>query len=186
VIEIGYKLSSEEHGSLERNGSRMKFSFGMTALMAAALLSSDVGRVVAGEAVQIKAIHFDPPGDESRNDRRLNQERVVIKNFGRRTRYLDGWKLRDRTGNVFVFPDDVEVFAGDRVIVHTGRGRNEPARCTANGAARCVTHLYWGRGRPVWNNGRDAATLKSRRGSVVNRCRYTTSDESPKRCRPER
>jgi len=133
-------------------------------------------------SMQFRKIYFDPPGRDSASNEDLNAERVVIRNETSGDRRLEGWVLKDAGGeNVYTFPD-VTIHSGDSVIVHTGQGRQKPAACTVNGHRVCVTHLYWGLDAYVWDNDTDRAKLKSRSSNVVDRCGYSSTDESPKRC----
>jgi hypothetical protein len=137
----------------------------------------------AAGSMHIKKIAFDPPGADNGSNDSLNQEKVVIRNDARRSKQLQGRKLRDRgADHVFIFPK-LNLRPGDVVYVHTGRGERRPSPCVAGpGYIHCFTHLYWGLDNYVWNNAGDVATVKDDEGIVVDRCRYTASVDSPKRC----
>ncbi|MGJ7460028.1 lamin tail domain-containing protein [Halomonas sp. MA07-2] len=86
---------------------------------------------------------FDTPGDDHLA---TEQEVVAIRNVGTRSVVLTDWRLADRARHTFRFPV-FELFAGQTVSVHTGRGTDSSER------------LYWGRNRAVWNNTGDRSTL---------------------------
>lgn len=71
----------------------------------------------------------------------LATEAVQIVNSGTATQLMQGWKLRDDDGNVYVF-GDVRIFGeGAGVLLHTGPGDDSP------------TELFWGKEEPVWRSG---------------------------------
>jgi hypothetical protein len=114
----------------------------------------------ASAAIRITKIYFDSPGKDTGTNQSLNEEFLVVKNTGTRTRRLGGWRLRDADGNVFRFIR-LRVEAGDRVRIHTGRGRDRPH------------NLYWDFTHYVWDNSGDTATLKNRQRRVVDHCSYS-------------
>jgi hypothetical protein len=69
----------------------------------------------------------------------LDSETVRVRNRGGPAS-LEGWTLSDSAGNEFVFPRLV-LFPGAELTIHTVGGMSTP------------THLYWGRGEPVWDAG---------------------------------
>jgi hypothetical protein len=129
----------------------------------------------------IEEVYFNSPGADDGSNRSLNGERVEIWNNSRRTKQLEGWKLRDRDGNVFRFPE-LSLDRGDFVRVHTGRGEHQ-VFCVGGGpGSYCIHELYWGSDSYIWDNKGDVVTLKAESGRVVDRCRYSKEADSPKRC----
>ncbi len=70
----------------------------------------------------------------------LQVERVVIRQNGEGLVALQGWRLQDSDGNVFVFPQ-VSLFKDGAITVFTRSGSNS------------VVELYWGLAEPVWSPG---------------------------------
>ena len=135
--------------------------------MAAAATTMLVGGLLQGMAspaeavspVRFSGVQYDSPGDDTGSNRSLNGEWVRITNHASRAKVMTGWKLRDRTGYLYVFPT-FTLGAGRSVRVHTGSGTNTS------------TDLYWRLGTYVWNNTGDKATLKNRSGVVVDTCSW--------------
>ncbi len=105
--------------------------------------------------VRIVYINYDAPGNDWYNP---NGEYVVIKNYGPNPVNLKGWKLKDRAGHTFVFPD-ITLQPGESVYIHSGEGVN-----TGN-------TLYWGNGA-IWNNDGDTAYLYDASGKLVDTYYY--------------
>ena len=120
-------------------------------------------------AIRIVKIYYDSPGTDTGSNSSLNAEWIRIKNTGSKRRTLTGWKIRDASGHVYRF-GRFRLRPGRTLTVHTGRGSNT------------ARHRYWGRERYVWNNRRDTATLKNRRGSIVERCSYRSRSRDYKIC----
>lgn len=117
--------------------------------------------------VQLSKIYFDVPGSDTPG--KLNQEYVVLCNEGNESVALEGWKLSDPDGHVYEF----KVFSlkgGKCVSVHTGPGTDGPQ------------HVYQDAGEYIWNNDGDRATLRKANGDRADRCRYTSSADSPHEC----
>lgn len=124
----------------------------------------------ASAVVKIKAIYFDPPGNDSGSNSHLNKEYVVVKNTGRKAKQLKRWKLIDRgRDHTFRFPK-FKLKAGRSVKIHTGRGRDNRF------------NLYWRNDWYIWNNDGDTATLKTKGGRTASRCAYSSATSNPKRC----
>jgi micrococcal nuclease len=100
--------------------------------------------------VKIVYIHYNAPGNDWDNP---NGEYVVIKNYGPDPVNLKGWKLKDKAGHTFVFPD-ITLKPGESVYVYSGRGINMDHK------------LYWGDGA-IWNNNGDTAYLYDSSGVLV-------------------
>jgi hypothetical protein len=117
----------------------------------------------AAARVRIAAVQYDSPGTDTGSNKSLNAEWVRIKNTGSSKANLRGWTLRDTSGHVYRFTG-LTLRPGRVVVLHTGKGTDSSR------------HRYWGRGAYVWNNTGDRATLKNRRGRVVDRCRWGDGD----------
>jgi 5-hydroxyisourate hydrolase-like protein (transthyretin family) len=107
--------------------------------------------------VAIAAIRADAAGDDRRN---LNGEQVLVRNTGRATINLAGWKLDagDR-GQRFTLPD-YRLRPAASVRIHTGPGTIRAG------------HLFLGSGRPIWDNDGDTGTLIDPHNLAVSRYRY--------------
>jgi competence protein ComEC len=106
--------------------------------------------------IAISEIHADAAGDDREN---LADEYVVVTNRGDEPVDLSGWVLTDESGARYTFPD-VVLDPGASVTVRTGQGVDTD------------TDLYWGAGRPVWNNDGDTVTLLRPDGGTVTEVPY--------------
>ncbi|WP_433259425.1 lamin tail domain-containing protein (plasmid) [Streptosporangium sp. CA-135522] len=100
---------------------------------------------------------------DRRSNASLNGEYVTIRNTTRTAIDLTGWSLRDKTGYVYTFGDDVLLAAGKRLTLRTGQGRDS------------ATTLYWGRRQYVWNNDTDAASLRRPDARLIDTCAYNST-----------
>ena len=103
------------------------------------------------------SVHADAPGNDNRNP---NGEYAVLDNRQGGDLAIGGWMLCDAANHCFRFPRGAVLRAGGRVVVHTGSGRSDAER------------YYMGRGRAVWNNNGDTATLTDEAGATVLVFRY--------------
>jgi hypothetical protein len=143
-----------------RTGTSVALAVVLTAALASA----------APAAIRIAKIRYDSPGADTGSNASLNAEWITIKNTGSSARQLNGWRVRDRAGNVYRF-GNVVLPAGHTARLHTGSGSNYPPH-----------HLYWASGHYVWNNVKDRATLRNAKGNVVDRCAYNSASASTKVC----
>lgn len=130
-----------------------------TTLLIGGLVQGLTSPAEAVSPTRFSGVQYDSPGDDTGTNRSLNAEWVRITNHSSRARVMTGWKLRDITGFVYVFPN-FTLGAGKSVKVHTGSGSNTR------------TDLYWRLSGYVWNNTGDRATLKNRNGVVVDTCSW--------------
>ena len=107
------------------------------------------------QEVAIVYVHYDAEGDDDRYN--LNDEYVVIKNYGNLPINMTGWTLADKDNNVYAFPSEFVLNANASVTVYTGSGNDTQDK------------LYWGRNYPIWNNDHDIAYLKNREGELVDK-----------------
>ena len=145
----------------------------------------------ANAALSITKIHFNPSGPDSGDSNHIRKEIVVIKNTGSRAVRLDGWRIHDAgREHVYVFGDrsrgddvfiDVRLRPGDYVRLHSGRGQDS-ATATTHGDVPTHYDFFWDLDDYLWNNDGDRATLRNRTKGVIDRCAYTASVSSPKRC----
>lgn len=94
----------------------------------------------------------DAPGNDHYN---LNGEYVVVTNNGPREISIGSWTLCDAVGHCFTFQAGARITAGGQAVVYTGAGQNDG------------TNFFMNRGRAVWNNTGDVATLRDAAGRVV-------------------
>jgi hypothetical protein len=92
-------------------------------------------------------------------------EYVEIKSVNVPIQPMQGWTLRDESGNVFTFPR-FTLWTNDSVNVWTKAGQNEP------------WNLYWGLDEPVWNDHGDCAYLRNDDGVEVDRFCYGSLSRS--------
>lgn len=69
--------------------------------------------------------------------------------------------MRDDAGQEYTVPDGVTLDPGAQITLHTGSG------------ADTATDLYWGSGRPIWNNDGDTVIVTTDEGTEVLREAYT-------------
>ncbi|RLI75822.1 nuclease, partial [Archaeoglobales archaeon] len=103
-------------------------------------------------AVVIKTVHYDACGDKS-DSKCLNDEYVVLENRGGSIN-MQGWSLSDEANHRYTFPYFI-LEQGNAVVIHTGYGTDSQ------------TDLYWGSGKPIWNNDHDTAYLFDSTGKLV-------------------
>ena len=150
-----------------------------------------LGAGPASAAMEVRKIAFDPAGPDSGDAGHLRKELVVIKNTGSRAVTLDGWRIFDAgRDHVYVFGDrsrgndvftDIRLRPGEYVRIHSGRGQDS-ATASAHGDTRTFYDFYWDLDNYVWNNDGDRATLKNASKTVIDRCAYTASADSPAAC----
>jgi len=103
--------------------------------------------------IEILTVHYDAAGEaDDRTD--LNDEYVVIKNYGSVDVSLDGWKIMDEGGHTYHF-HNVVIPAGGKITLHTGSGVDTSK------------DLYWNWHSPIWNNRGDTAYLYDGSGELV-------------------
>ncbi len=108
--------------------------------------------------VAVERINYNPRGDDAR---RRNAEYAVVRNTGRVSVPLRGWKIHagsaDRTRRLPAY----RLPPRRSVLVHTGRG------------ATTRRHVHLRAERPLWRNHRgDTAVLRDRYGALADRHRY--------------
>ncbi|MCT1653411.1 lamin tail domain-containing protein [Brachybacterium muris] len=135
------------------------------ALAALALLAVPLAGMPAAEAAVVKPldivkIHFDPPGTDKAHNTGYNQEYIQVKNVGKTTLNLTGYKVRDDGPQVFTFPKNYKLAAGKTVTIRSGKGTNS------------ATTLYWGKASYIWNNTGDTARTFNAAGKLLESCKY--------------
>ena len=96
----------------------------------------------------IFSLHANAKGDDRGN---LNDEYVILRNKCTYSLQLQGWTLRDQAGATFTFPL-FQLGSKQMLTLHTGSGSSNQ------------TALFWGRGRPVWNNDGDVLLMTNPAG----------------------
>lgn len=142
------------------------------------------GSTSALAAIKIKKIAFDPPGRDSGTNRHLNREWILIKNTGPNDVQMRGWKVFDRgRDHVYRFRS-LSLESGDTIHLRTGRGFDGVPACKEGSPCPDNAHydFHWGLDNYVWNNDGDRATLKRPNGTIVDRCAYDETADSPAPC----
>ena len=104
------------------------------------------------DALAIATINADADGADGDN---LNDEFVVFENTGNDPLSIGGWTVQDAAGATYTVPTGTTLDPGATITLHTGSGTNTE------------TDLYWGSGRPIWNNDGDTVTVITASGEVV-------------------
>ncbi len=112
------------------------------------------GRAPVKSAVELGRIQYDSPGRDDNSNRSRNAEWVEVRNTSRKAVNLDGWTLTAKSGKRYTF-HDFRLQGRSTVRVHTGVGRDSR------------TDAFQDRRNYVWDNKRDKAVLKDRRGHVI-------------------
>lgn len=133
-------------------------------LAAAPTLAATPTADAAASVIQFGKIQYNSPGADNGRNPSLNAEWVDVKNTGRTTVNLRGWKIRDKAKHVFTFTIDTKVRAGGSVRVHTGKGTPSAG------------HRYWGKTSYIWNNTGDTATLIRPGGTAADTCKWSDPD----------
>ncbi len=108
-------------------------------------------------AFHITSFHHNAPGDDREN---LNGEDIRLANISVRPENLKGYRLENKAGEDFVFPD-VVLPVGRTMSVHSGSGRS---LIRAKSGQQV---FFLNRKRPMWTNTGDRAILKNTQGEVV-------------------
>ena len=74
----------------------------------------------------------------------LELEFVVVRYNGEASLDMANWQLKDDNGNTFTFPQQLVLFPGGAVQIHTASGTDT------------VVDLYMGRRDPIWESGESA------------------------------
>lgn len=119
--------------------------------------------------VRIYKVYYDSPGSDRGGNASLNKEWVALKNYGGKGKDLYRYTLRDRSNHVYRF-GHLTLKPGKTVYVHTGKGKNGKV------------HVYQNRGWYVWNNTSDSATLRTRYGTKVDVCSWSSKGRGYKYC----
>ena len=93
-------------------------------------------------------------------DENLNGEYVTLEHTGDTSLSLGGWTIEDDASHGFTIPDGTQLAPGEQVTIYTGTGSDTDSE------------LYWGSGKPIWNNGGDTIIVREGDGDVVLRRPY--------------
>lgn len=120
-------------------------------------------------SVHLYRIYYNSPGADTGSTTSLNAEWVQIANTTAQAANLTGWTLTDASGHRYTF-GTYSLAAGKILAVHTGKGTNTSV------------NRYQGRSWYVWNNDKDAATLRKANGTWVDGCSYNSTQYAYKWC----
>lgn len=140
-----------------------------TASLAGALALSTAGPAQATEytsALKLKGVQYDPPGADSNrcSGGNTKDEYLTIKNYSRTaTVDLQGYVVKDATGNKFTFTASHRLEPGDYVKLRGGRGTDSDA---GNVVYRQNCNF-------IWNNDKDTIYLVKPNGSRADVHSYT-------------
>ncbi len=123
----------------------------------------------AASTIQIVRIQYDSPGVDNRSNASLNNEWIAIKNVGRSSAAIGGWRIHDKANHVYVF-GTTTIGAGTTLYVHTGKG------------TLSYIHRYWGSGAYIWNNDNDTAWLRTPTGGYADHCGWTRTGSGAVAC----
>lgn len=137
----------------------------LSATIAIAMLIATFGVVTPAQAaggIVFYSAYWNSPGSDTGSNTSLNAEYVKLKNTSSTTRYITGWTLRDAQNHVYTFPS-TKIAPGRYMTVRTGKGTNTSAT------------RYWGRSWYVWNNTGDTAYLRTKAGTLKDKCSWGRS-----------
>ncbi|WP_232344369.1 lamin tail domain-containing protein [Actinoplanes awajinensis] len=120
-------------------------------------------------SVRFTRIRYNAAGTDTRKNASVNGEYVRLTNKTRVTTTLTGWTVRDRAGNTYTF-STFRLGAGKSVLIRTGKGSNT------------ASTRFWGRTGHIWNNGGDAATLRSSGGKTIDTCSWSSAGRGYTAC----
>ena len=104
------------------------------------------------DGLAIATINADAEGADRDN---LNDEFVVFENTGDGPLSIGGWTVQDAAGATYTIPSGTTLESGATITLHTGSGSDT------------ATDLYWGSGRPIWNNDGDTVIVSTADADVV-------------------
>ncbi|WP_286901914.1 lamin tail domain-containing protein [Thermocrispum sp.] len=137
---------------------RVAAVLGVAVLTLAGTMVSSATAQAAG-AVVIYKVQYNSPGTDTRSNKSLNGEYVVIKNTSKQTKTITGYRLQDEAGHRYVF-GTTKLKPGKVIYVRTGKGTNN------------YLNRYWGRSWHVWNNTGDTAYLRSPNNRLLDKCSW--------------
>lgn len=117
----------------------------------------------SGHVIYLPVIlHRSPPGAEELrmvsieyiNRYEATGEYVLVKNWGRASVPLEGWKLTDSDGNNFVFPS-FHLQPGQECRIYTGEAPDDTCGLSFQSPV------------PIWDDTAECATLYNAKGEVV-------------------
>ena len=123
----------------------------------------------AAGAVQFRYFRYNAPGTDTASNTSVNGEYLILKNVTSRPVALTGWTVRDNQSHVYTF-GTFSIGAGKTMALHTGKGSNT------------ASVRYWGLGYHVWNNTGDKAYLRTRTGTTIDTCAWTSSGTGALNC----
>jgi micrococcal nuclease len=101
--------------------------------------------------IEIVEFHYDAKGEDDKN---LNDEFVIFKNNCNFSVNLSGWTVKDRSFNVFTFPE-FELEAKAEVKLCSGSGKNTKSE------------IFWNSKHSIWNNDGDTLYLRDKDGNLI-------------------
>ena len=118
----------------------------------------------AKKSVQIITVQYDSPGTDRGSSKSLNDEWVLIKNTGKKSRKITGFTLSDKASHVYTFKKRT-LKPGQTIRVHTGNGDDTKS------------NKFWDKDWYVWNNDGDTATLRTAKGTKVDSCTWDGGEQ---------
>jgi hypothetical protein len=151
--------------------------------LAAAALAATGLALAAGSPAEAAtpAVRFttwvaDQPGTDRASNTYRNKEYIQIKNVGRTSVTIGGWRVQDRGAKgkaytwQYIVPRGTVIKPGATITLRSGTGRNTS------------TTLYWQKSTYIWNNTGDDAVLRTSAGTLVQKCTYKPVPTGVKKC----
>jgi len=104
------------------------------------------------DGIAITSINEEVEGDAYQN---LNKEKIILKNISSSEKSVSNWTIKDESGVKFTFPSNFSIQPNQSVTIHSGSGENTQ------------TDLYWGSGRPIWNDSGDTIIIRNDKNNIV-------------------
>lgn len=131
----------------------------------------------ATPAVRFTKWVADQPGPDRATNSVRNKEYIQIKNVGRTSVNIGGWRVHDRgvRGKAYTWqylvPRGTVLKPGATITLRSGTGRNTSST------------LYWQKPTYIWNNTGDDAVLRTGSGALVHKCTYKPVRNGVKTCK---
>lgn len=153
LLEEGYALASDSDYSKKQDYMQIQNE---EAQKEKGLWKCKRSEELSSLTVGFYEINNDPMGDDVSN---LNEEYIVLKNYGNSSIDLYNWTLRNSRNESYDLPH-ISVYPGGTITLHSGSGVDTES------------DYYLGSSSPIWANQHDSAYLYNSGGKLADYCRW--------------